>query len=99
VVEKGRNFNIDRGHRDCMYCESMLEDEYHFLIVCSLYATLRYYYIPLYLYQYPNVEKFYSLIVTKDKSLICYVAMYIHNAMKEIISLNALNNLYSNCTL
>jgi hypothetical protein len=41
MVENGRHFNIDREHRDCMYCESMLEDEYHFLIVCSLYANLR----------------------------------------------------------
>jgi hypothetical protein len=83
MVEKGRHFNIDREHRDCMYCESMLEDEYHFLIVCSLYANLRSYYIPLYYYQYPNVQKFYSLMATEDESLIRNVAMYIYYAMKE----------------
>jgi hypothetical protein len=39
MVEKGRHFNIDRENLDCIYYESMLEDEYHFLIVCSIYVS------------------------------------------------------------
>ena len=61
----------------------MLEDEYHFVIVCPLYLNLRSIYIPLYYYQYPCIEKFYSLMANEDESLIRNISMYIYNAMKE----------------
>lgn len=79
----GRHFNIEREHRLCPYCETVLEDEFHFIITCPLYANTRSIYIPLYYYQYPLVEKFYQLMSTENVTLIRKLAMYIHNALRE----------------
>ena len=51
AIETGRHHNVKREHRLCMYCNifdiEVVEDEYHFLASCPLYADLRDLYIPL----------------------------------------------------
>ena len=41
MIEKGRHANIDRDRRFCPFCPSLVEDEFHFLIKCPVYAHLR----------------------------------------------------------
>ena len=48
MIEKGRHYNISREFRVCIYCETLLEDEYHLMLVCPLYDDIRNKYLPLY---------------------------------------------------
>ena len=41
VKRKGRHNNISREFRVCIYCETLLEDEYHLMLVCPLYDAIR----------------------------------------------------------
>lgn len=83
MIEKGRHFNITREDRVCIYCETVIEDEYHFMIICPLYSNLRSMYLPVYYFQYPSVEKFYDLMSTENVSLLRNLSMYIYNSFKE----------------
>ena len=59
-IETGRWHNphkIPRNERICIICNS-LEDEFHFLLECSLYTDLRNTYIKPYYWRYPNILKF-----------------------------------------
>ena len=66
-VEAGRWHKPNRitvEERKCVNCNS-LEDEFHFLLECSLYQDLRQIYIKRYIGQgqmYLNLSNFYSLI-------------------------------------
>ena len=40
MIEKGRHMNIEREERKCPFCPTV-EDEYHFLLHCRIYSTLR----------------------------------------------------------
>ena len=40
-IETGRHKNITRDKRFCKICTTEIEDEYHFLLVCPIYSTLR----------------------------------------------------------
>lgn len=38
AIEEARFRNIERSNRKCIYCQmNIIEDEYHFLLVCSYY--------------------------------------------------------------
>ena len=42
AIERGRLEHIQRNNRLCRYCNlNMVENEYHFLLVCPLYRDLR----------------------------------------------------------
>ena len=41
MIEKGRHNNIESCNRFCPFCPNCLEDEYHFLMLCSVYSGIR----------------------------------------------------------
>jgi hypothetical protein len=41
MFEKGRQFNIDKEYRVCIYCETVIENEIHLMSLYPLYANLR----------------------------------------------------------
>ena len=42
AIEKGRHENIAKENRLCKYCNmKVIESEYHFLLVCPAYTTIR----------------------------------------------------------
>ena len=42
AIEDGRFRNLARSERKCIYCKmDVIEDEYHFLLVCPFYRNLR----------------------------------------------------------
>ena len=45
MIEKGRHYNLCIEDRICLYCESEIEDEYHFVLKCPMYSNLRRRYI------------------------------------------------------
>jgi len=56
----------------CLFC-NLLEDEYHFVLECNLYNTLRKLYIPKYYRNCPNVLKMYELINARYSKVLKYL--------------------------
>ena len=83
MIEKGRHLNIDKHFRTCIYCETQIEDEYHFVIICPLYAEIRSKYIPFYFIQNPNVHKYAELFSNSSTDVVRQLAMFLYYAFKE----------------
>ena len=41
MIEKGRHNHIERENRKCPFCKHRVEDEFHFIIECPTYASIR----------------------------------------------------------
>ena len=81
----GRHRGIPRHLRLCSLCSfNMLEDEYHFLLVCAFYSSLRDLYIDNF---YVRNSSRYLLNVrmskTDDHSFIEKVARYVYFAFEK----------------
>lgn len=84
AVEEGRYRNIEREQRLCVYCNmSVVEDEYHFLLICPLYRELRVKYLPRYYYTWPNLNKFKSLLNTNKSILLKNMANFLYMAKQK----------------
>ena len=67
--------------RKCSFCDH-LEDEYHFILECPLYATLRKTYICSYYTKRPNVVKFSELMKTENDKHIQKLSNFIYKAFE-----------------
>ena len=68
LIEKERHLLIQREDRLSKYCNmNMVENEYHFLLVCPKYANLRKQYLTNYC-RWPSVEKFKNLMSSKTQN-------------------------------
>ena len=68
-IETGRyaRNRLDRALRLCTLCDkSDLEDEYHFVLVCPVYDSIRKKYIRPFYYKRPNAFKFITLMQTNQ---------------------------------
>ena len=85
-IEEGRYHNIARELRLCKYCNmNMIENEYHFLLVCPFYHDLRRKLLPNYYCSWPSTHKFVALITTKSSTVLKRLSSYINNANKRRI--------------
>ena len=74
---------IPRNERICHICNNGdVEDEYHFVLKCPQYISIRKKYINEFYYKRPSMFKFIQLLKSCDKSL----AIYLKFAFKERIS-------------
>ena len=83
-IEVGRWTRPNRtpvDERKCNYCNK-LEDEFHFLLECTLYEDLRKQYIKKYFWHRPNMLKLRELMSTKNRTIIKNTAIYIEKAFK-----------------
>ena len=82
-IEAGRygNHRLERNQRTCQVCNSNdIEDEYHFVIICPAYVTLRKRYIkPFYLLR-PSVCKFVELLSSSIELDIINLSKFIYYA-------------------
>ena len=87
MVEKGRHMNLDRPYRNCPLCVQrnayVLEDEYHFLMVCPQYEDLRYKFFPENMITNVSLNKFYQFLTSKKKLIITSLAKYLFYAFKK----------------
>ncbi|XP_067654422.1 uncharacterized protein [Haliotis asinina] len=82
LIEKGRFMNIKREDRLCKCCtNNAIEDEYHFLLVCPAFDTLRRKYMKEYYFVHPSIAKFSSLLTCSNEKVIQNIAIFIHKAM------------------
>ena len=71
-IETGRwarPTSIPLDQKKCTVCNK-LEDEFHFILECTIYTELRSKYIPLYYRKRPNMYKFIELITSNNELLI-----------------------------
>ena len=81
MIESGRYRNIQRHDRVCPVCNlNEIEDEFHFLLICPLYYSLRCKYIRKYYYVHPTVMKFSNPVSSKHEQTLQNLAIFIHNA-------------------
>ena len=83
AIEKGSyNININRENRLCTYCNmNVIENEFHFLLVCPKYRHLRYF--KPYFCQWPNVNKFKSLMSSQNSNTLVKLSKYLYFAFRE----------------
>ena len=89
AIETGRWNKSPINERKCNFCLE-LEDEFHFLLECKLYITLRKRILPKYYWNRPNILKFSELISTDNVKLLNLLAKYVHKAFD--IRNNYVNN-------
>jgi len=83
MIEHGRYINLERNERLCPLCKTTIENEYHFLLVCSFYEDLREMYIPSRFYDQPTINKFNNAMTSRDENIIRNIAMYIYYAFER----------------
>ena len=83
-VEVGRWARPNRVPVDERKCRhgNTLEDEFHFLLECSLYRELRIKYIKRYFWNRLNVVKLKELMTSTNKRIICNLSLFIGKAFK-----------------
>jgi hypothetical protein len=72
---------IPRNERKCIFC-NCLEDEFHFLLECSLYTDIRKRFLKPYYWKHPNILKLISLMNTTNKDEIKNIAVFIHRGFQ-----------------
>ena len=79
----GRN-RIDRNERLCLICgKNDIEDEYHFVLNCDEYSTIRDSYIKEKWRKNPSVFKLTCLLKSKDTDELVKLAKYVKFALEK----------------
>ena len=90
-LERGRYQNLPTEQRTCKICSAnILEDEFHFVLSCRIYADLRLRFIPQKYFINPTIHKLHILLASKNDTVIRNLAQYIYyasNRRKEILQL------------
>ena len=82
-IERGRYFYIHRMERKCKFCsQNTIENEYHFLLICSLYKDLHRKFLKVYYCSWPTINKFDILLTTTNTTEIINLAKYLYFAVK-----------------
>lgn len=73
---------IPRDERHCLCCHSLdIEDEYHFICICSCFSDIRKKYINKYYYQRPSMLKYLDLLKSNNKTTLIKLSRYIKDAL------------------
>ena len=87
AIESGRYDDTPRSDRLCKFCNlNVVENEYHFLLVCPLYIDIRKKYFNSYYCHWPTLKKFENLMSTKSKCKINNLAKYVYFASQLRVS-------------
>lgn len=82
-IEVGRYTNTPRELRLCLCCNmNVVEDEYHFVLVCPVYRPVRSHYLPKYFCSWPNIYKLDQLLKAVNKTVTIKLCNYIKAAWK-----------------
>ena len=93
MIEEGRYRGVERNERVCPLCTmNVVEDEYHFLLVCPMYRELRKKYLPSFYCRWPSKNKFIKLLNDNQVSVLKKLAKFVYIANEKRLSLlNDLN--------
>jgi hypothetical protein len=86
AIETGRHINLDPELRTCKYCtntgENVIENEYNFLLICTLYRNIRLNLIPNNILICPTTENFVNLFSSVNPDVLKGLAKYVYEAFK-----------------
>ena len=68
---------------NCHFNMNVVENEFHFLLVCPLYRQLRCEYLPRYYWRWPSLTKFRLIMGSKQISINSKLAAFIYKAMEK----------------
>jgi len=74
--------------RICTTC-NVLDDEYHFIMECSLHSNLRRTYIPRTYTERPSMYKFINMLMSEDSVFLKKMSTYVFKAFKRRQDLNS----------
>ena len=84
-IETGRYSNIPRQLRICKCCNmNVIENEFHFLLVCPLYRDLRKIHFKNYFCHWPTIyrPKFNVLLMSQSEKVLYNLSKYLRDAFK-----------------
>lgn len=81
-ANSGRFENILLEDRICNLRNREVETEYHFLLICGFYDSLRKQYLPAYFFNYPSEMKFKYLMYLNDVYLKTSIFKYLIEVLK-----------------
>ena len=61
---------------------NIIEDEFHFILECTLFQNIRKKYIKRYFWLRPNIPKFIELMTSENKQIIRNLASYVFESFK-----------------
>ena len=88
LIEDGRYRNIEGNMRLCQFCNmNLMENEFHFLLICPAFRTLRAACLPAYYCSWPTITKFIQLMTDSLSRNIQSLAKYVYLAFEHRKSL------------
>lgn len=79
AIETGRFTGVQRENRMCQNCNmNVLESEYHFLLTCTKYTSLRNKFLPN--ISWPDLRKFVNLLSSKNKKTLIGICKFLRKA-------------------
>jgi len=73
---------LDRNLRVCQLCQEQdVEDEFHVILKCPLFTSLRKKYVKKNVYDKPSVFKLIEMFKSKDKQTLTNLALYLKEAL------------------
>ena len=89
-VEVGRWEGIPLGERKCTLCDSNdIGDEFHYLINCNYFSTLRQRYIQKHYYERPNMLKYKELLTLTCTTKLIKLCTFINILLKHFTRNNS----------
>ena len=86
AIEKGRHNNVEREFRFCKFCLQrnvyVIEDEFHFFMVCPMYNTLRDMYFRPEWKMNINEQKFYRIMKLSDARSLLLISKFLVSAFE-----------------
>ncbi|XP_060583529.1 uncharacterized protein LOC132739756 [Ruditapes philippinarum] len=84
AIETGRYENVARENRLCTNCNlNVIENEFHFLLVCPKYYSLRRKYLKPYYCRWPSIHKFEKLMSTTNTQMLNNLSKFLYFSFKE----------------
>ena len=88
-IEVGRHNNISIEKRLCKFCltkgSNVIEDEFHVLLVCDKYLSLREMYIDKMFTHPPSYQKFINIMSSTNQVTLMKLSVFLINLFKQII--------------
>jgi hypothetical protein len=79
----GRYNNTPRESRLCLCCNmNVVENQYHFVLVCPAYRSVRTHFLQTYYCSWPNIYKLEHLLKAANKNLTIKLYKYLKAAWK-----------------
>ena len=79
----GRYENLAYEERICLVCNAAVENEFHFLLECCQYNSIRENCIPNYYFTYPTNVKFKQLFTNTTPVVLLKVCKFVVAALKQ----------------